>query len=116
MVHGRTTEAKLDRIAPNAVQHKLDAILTFVSDPCCAIVFAKPWMGIVFGLLELVILLLPIIMAFLFGSGMWRFTTIFLTLTAPLFILAPTMMMTVWGCAWLCVALAVYQRRRVRQA
>jgi len=53
MVHGRTTEAKMDGIAPNAVQHKLDGILTFVSDPCCGIVFAKPWMGIVFGLFVL---------------------------------------------------------------
>jgi predicted membrane metal-binding protein len=105
----------MDRVAPNAVQHKLDGILIFVSDPCCGIIFAEPWMGKVFGLLELVILSLPIIIAFLFGSVMWRFITTFLVLTALLFILVPTMSITLWGCAWLCAALAVYQRRRRRQ-
>jgi hypothetical protein len=101
-----------EHIAPNAVRYKIDGVLTYVSDPCCGIVFAERWMGIVFGVVELAVLLLPIAIAFFLGLGKWRFLALLFVLSAPPFILVPRTLMTLWGLGWVFAVLAVWQRRQ----
>jgi hypothetical protein len=75
-------------------------------------------LGLVYGLsrlaVELAIMLSPIGVAFLLGTGWWCLGAVIFALPAPLFILVPGVMWTLWALAWVCAALAVYERMRMR--
>src|SRR6266480_3119907 len=58
------------QVRRSATIYQLDEIVSFVSEPCCLIVFLQPWMYPTFyGLYYLFVIFAPAIFAFAFGKG-----------------------------------------------
>ena len=109
--HAALADIPWEKVPPNATVYRLDGIAAYVSNPCCFILFAEPWMGMVFGVLELLVIASPAIFAFVFGKGLGRFVALLLCPLALLYILVPLVAWSCWGLAWLSMFVAILEKR-----
>src|SRR6266571_1212274 len=103
------------QVRRSATIYQLDEIVSFVSEPCCLIVFLQPWMYPTFyGLYYLFVIFAPAIFAFAFGKGWCPLFLLPAYTMMFIFILVPIMAWTCWGFAWLSAFLAIIEERRAR--